>query len=487
MVSNVLLVVVDQLAADVLGCYGGPVPTPNVDQLAEEGARFTDTTCPTPLCSPSRASLATGQYPHGHSIVHNVMRRDYPMTKSQPTEEGLQANDETTAKLLAEVGYTTHHYGKFHLLDEELPYFPDMFTEHNEYAKGMANRFREIRTRPRADWMDWYGWALPVSVDERYREVVASVREELEAASRNHEFLTKIGCLELDPEETFDWQVADRATDRIQTADEPFFVTASFNWPHDPNVAPEPYYSQFDPDTLDLPENYGVFEERFAGDWSRDYVSIVGEWGVREFLRVYYAMVAFIDEQVGYLLDALDKRDVTDDTLVVFTADHGDMTGGHGMVWKSTDAFYDEIIRVPLIIRGPGVVADDRECKASLVDLLPTILELTGHGDRVPDDIHGRSLAAVLRGENEGPQYSFAERIEPDPLGTRSCRPGDDDFMVRSDGWKYVRYADGDEYLYDLEDDPGETEDRSEDPACADQRADLAAQLNAWLDRTSYD
>ncbi|MFB6217912.1 MAG: sulfatase, partial [Halobacteriaceae archaeon] len=378
MPPNVLLVVVDQLAAHTVGCYGGPVPTPNIDRLAVEGARFTDATCPTPFCSPSRASLATGQYPHRHGIVHNVMRRDYPRSRAEPTEEGLRADDPTVGRLLADAGYDTHHYGKFHLLDEDLPYYPDMFTEHDAYAKGMAGRFRAVRARPREEWMDWYGWALPVTVDDRYREAVDPVREELAAAGGHDEFLTKMGRLEFDPGDTFDWQVADRAAGRIESADEPFFLTASFNWPHDPNVVPDPWYSEFDPDDLSLPDNYGAFEDRFAGDWSREYVSLVGERGVREFLRVYYGMVAFVDDQVGRVLDALDRRGVADDTLVVFTSDHGDMAGGHGMVWKSTGAFYDEVMRVPLLVRGPGVAADEVDCAASLVDVLPTVWDLLG-------------------------------------------------------------------------------------------------------------
>jgi choline-sulfatase len=366
-----------------------------------------------------------------------------------------------------------------------------MFTEHDAYARGMADRFREVRRRPREEWLDWYGWALPVSVDERYREAVAPVREELRAASGHDEFLTKMGRLELDPEETFDWQVAERAVERVRAAaggEDPFFVTASFNWPHDPNVVPDPYYSRFDPADVDLPDNYGTVEERFAGDWSREYVSIVGEAGVREFLRVYYAMVAFVDAQVGRLLDALADAGVADDTLVVFAADHGDMAGGHGMVWKSTEAFYDEVARVPLLVSGPGVTADEVTCAASLVDLLPTVLELTDHADRVPDGVQGRSLADVLRGETDdagGPRFSFSERVEPDPVRSRSYRPGDDAFMVRGEGWKYVRYPDG-EYLYDLDSDPGETVDRSDDPEHADRTADLEAELDGWLERTGY-
>ena len=122
---NVLLIMCDQLNAGVLGCYGGQVPTPNIDRIAREGVRFDNAVCPTPFCSPTRASIVTGQYPHAHGIVTNVNRRDYPAIRSPATEEGIKAADVTTEKLLHGAGYSTHHYGKWHLLDEDLPYYED--------------------------------------------------------------------------------------------------------------------------------------------------------------------------------------------------------------------------------------------------------------------------------------------------------------------------------------------------------------------------
>lgn len=486
--QNLLLIVADQLTPGVLGCYGGPVPTPNIDRLAAAGARFTDATCPTPFCSPSRASMSTGLYPHAHGVVHNVMRRDYPAVSSPPTEEGIETDDETLGKRLDEAGYDTRHYGKWHLMDDDLPYYPDTFREHHRYAQGMAETFRDVKRRPRAEWMDWYGWALPVEVDDRYRTAVEAADHDWETTGGHGEFLAKMGRLEFEPGQTFDVQVADHAVDRLDDVGEPFFVTASFNVPHDPNVVPSPYYERFDPDGIDLPANGDPPAERFADDWSREFVTHVGEPGVREFLRVYYGMVALLDDQVGRLLDALDARGLADETVVAFTADHGDMSGGHGMVWKSTSAFYEEVVRVPLVVRGPGVEAAEPSFAAELTDLMPTLLDLTG--GEVPAHVHGRSLAPYLRGErdpDDGPTYSFGERIEPNAERARArVQGGDDAFMVRGDGWKYARYADGDEFLYDLEADPGETTDLSDDAAYADRKAVLEDELLDWLDRTGY-
>ncbi|MFB6219389.1 MAG: sulfatase [Halobacteriaceae archaeon] len=484
---NVLVLLCDQLAARVLGCYGGPVPTANLDRIAESGVAFADATCPTPVCSPSRASVELGSYPHAHGIRSNVGRRDVPASSNPPTQEGIKADDPTLGRLLADAGYDTHHYGKWHLGDDDLPYFPDPFGPHKEYAQSMADRFREVRARPREAWMDWKGWALPVEQSPEYRDAIAAADWEYPDWGPSN-FLRKMGRLELDPQETFDVQVADRAVERVGQAPEPFYVVASFNWPHDPNVVPDPYYGEFDPRDIALPDSYGDCERRFADEPSRRVVEDFGEAGVREFLRIYYGTVSLLDEQVGRLLDALDERGVAEDTVVVFAADHGDMTGGHGMVWKGTTAFYEEVVRVPLLVRGPGVAPRGTvDAPAGLTDLAPTLLEFAGVS--VPDSYQGHSLVPFLRGDSEaGPRtFTFAERVASNDLENRTVYrdPLPGSFMVRGEGWKYARYPD-EEFLYDLAADPGETADLSGDPAHADRLERMRAELGAWLDRTDY-
>lgn len=483
---NVLLILADQLTPGVLSCYGGPVPTPNINRLARRGAQFTGAVCPTASCAPSRASIFTGQFPHSHGIAHNVDRRDYPDNRSPPTEEGIKASDVTLGSRYHDLGYATHHYGKWHLMDDDLPYFPDMYREHHRYAQEMADRFREVKRRPRAEWVDWYGWALPVEVDEEYQAITERVPFEWPGS---RESLEKMGRLKFDVDETFDSRVADHAVARLETVEEPFFLTSSFNIPHDPNLVPSPYFEQFDPADLDLPENYDVFEERFADDWSRRYVEAVGERGVREFLRVYYGMVAFLDDLVGRLLDALDERGLTDQTVIAFSADHGDMAGGHGMIWKGTSAFYDEMVQVPLLVSGPGVVSGPRDHAVGHPDLLPTLLDLTGHAEAVPAHVDGHSLGPMLRNPDDRsarPRFALMENITPNPEHTRRDLPGPDDFAIRGDGWKYVSYDDGQELLYDLDEDPGETRDLSEDPAHDAVRAELAGHLADRLEETGY-
>ncbi len=482
---NVLFLMCDQLAAGVLGCYGGPVPTPNIDRIAAEGVRFDDATCPTPFCSPTRASIVTGTYPHAHGVVANC--KHIPV--AWPQQTGLTEEDVTTERILHRAGYATHHYGKWHLLGQTPSCYPDMFAPGFEYTREMASRFDQVRSGDRADWMRWYNWALPVEVAPEFQQAVDRLGDRWNG-KWHAEFITRMGRLTLPLEQDYEVRVADLAVERIRAlGGEPFMLTCSFNAPHDPNVVPSPYYEAFAPADLELPANRGVREPRFERNWARQVVADLGEPGLREFLRVYYGMVRLIDVQVGRILAALDRAGRTDETVIVFTADHGDMAGGHGMVWKSTNAFYDEIARVPLLIHYPARFRPQTSrLAADLVDLMPTLLSLTGQP--VPEQAQGQNLVPYLTGEREpsaARPFSFSERVGRNRQGLRRVAPGTSgSFMIRGQGWKYIRYPQGDQYLYHLAADPGETRNLAADPKHASTRKELAAELEAWLARTGW-
>jgi arylsulfatase A-like enzyme len=486
---SILLLMCDQLNASVLGAYGGPVRTPSLDRLAREGILFEQATCPFPVCSPTRASIVTGLYPHTHCITHNVNRRDYRAIGAPDTEEGLKADDVTTEKLLHGAGYQTHHYGKWHLLDDDLPYYTDMFTEHGAYAREMAEAFAEVRKQPTSQWMNWYGWALPVEVAPPLAEAVAALGGRWSGEIYT-DFITKMGRLLLPAEKTFDVRVADHAVERLQSLDErPFMLTASFNLPHDPNVVPSPYYESVSPDDIQLPATFDTREPRVETHWSRRVVADLGEAGAREFLRIYYASCRLIDEQIGRVLSALDASGRADDTIVIFTADHGDMAGNHGMVWKSSDNFYDDLVRVPLIIRYPRRLSPgSSDLQFSLTDLMPTLLALVGQP--IPGHVQGTDLSAHLLGDRDGaqaPDYTFCERLGWNPGCRRVVSPGAPlSAMIRGQGWKYVRYYDGDEWLFDLANDPLEEHNLAADPERQGQRDCLSHLLDEWLRETGF-
>ncbi len=484
---NVLVLMCDQLTASVLSCYGGPVPTPNIDRLAREGVRFDEACCPTPFCSPSRASLVTGMYPHAHGIVVNVDDRP---AKGKNNLEGFTEKDVTTEKVLSEAGYATHHYGKWHLYGEALTYYTDTYLLGRDYLREMAEVFAKLKGTDPAGLMQWYGHPLPVEVAPSLKQAVASLGDRWKNV-QFAEFIAKMGRLKLTPEQWYDVRVADRTVQRIQAVsgqDKPFMITCSFVWPHDPNVVPSPYYEMFDPEKIKLPANWTNPEERFEKEWSRRIIADLGEPGLREFLRIYYASVKLIDDQVGRVLKTLDEQGVTDDTIIVFTADHGDMVGGHGMVWKSTSAFFDEIVRVPLLIRYPARFKPQKcDLAVDLVDLMPTLLDLTGQP--IPKEVQGQSLVPFLTGQRDpstARKYSFSERIPKNPTGARKVEPGTKgSFMIRGQGWKYIRYP-NQEFLYHLAEDPGETRNVINEPACSAKRAELSSELDAWLQRTGW-
>ncbi|MHB1483606.1 MAG: sulfatase family protein [Saccharofermentanales bacterium] len=489
---DILILMCDQLNARAIGCYGGAVPTPHIDRLAKEGVLFTNSTCAYPICSPSRASIITGQYAHKHGLIHNCMKYDYLQDELPDSEEGIKKSDITTESILNGIGYETHHYGKWHLLGEKLPYYPDMYLEHFQYADEMKEKFVEIRKHDSDKWMDWYGWALPVKISEKHRSAMNSIGDRWDDL-KYADLIKKAGRLEMDIKDTFDDRVVEKTISAIKKyKHEPFMITCSFNDPHDPNVIPSPYYELFDPDDIAFPANKNVIEKQFENDWSRELVSKPGDDALKELMRIYYAQVKFVDDEVGRILAVLDEEGLTNNTVVIFIADHGDMMGGHGMFWKSSFNLYDEIVRVPCIIRYPDKILPDI-CDAPLsgVDIMPTLFSLCGQN--VPSFAQGYDFAPFLTGKgslDDAPEYSFCERLRENPDHIRipyERKAGG--YMIRGKKWKYIRYVnDKDEilydYLYNLEKDPHEIDNLADKQECSEIVSGLSLKIDEWLSGT---
>jgi arylsulfatase A-like enzyme len=246
----------------------------------------------------------------------------------------------------------------------------------------------------------------------------------------------------------------------------------------------------YDPDQIELPPSFDVREPLVEEHWSRKIVRDLGEAATREFLRIYYAQCRLVDDQIGRVLDALDATGRADETLVLFASDHGDMAGGHGMVWKSSANFYEEVVRVPMVMRWPGRIGAGRtDMPYNHVDLAPTLLSIAGRD--VPETMEGTNLAPYLLGRRdpaEAPRYAFCERVHYPPQsdsGDPTQMHGS--FAIRGEGWKYARYGGGEtEWLFDLANDPHEMRNLAADPTAADRKRDLADRLNGWLDRSGY-
>jgi len=455
---NVLLVLTDQERYDCTAPEGPPVETPECDRLSEAGTRFSSAYTPTSICSSARASLLTGRYPHDHGILNNTHEAD-AIQPNLPTELP------TVGELLAEAGYRNTYLGKWHVGRDQTPadfgfsylggsdrHHDDIDTAYEEYRA----EFDEVAAE--TDPED------PVYTD--HGDLVAGTDPVPVEATRPY-FLAEQTIAELR-----------RAAD----ADGPFFHRVDFLGPHHPYVLPGPYASLYDPEEVDLPASYA---ETFDGKprVQENYVEYRGVGGFdretwREVRAAYWGFVTLIDRQIGRILDAVDNLGLTDETVVVHAADHGDFVGGHRQFNKGP-LMYEDTYHVPLQVRWPGVVeaGSVTDAPVRLHDLMPTLLDVCGVA--VPDGIDARSLEPLLTGDRpaDWPEAVVAE-YHGDEFGLYTQR------MVRTDRHKYVLNTGDVDELYDLRRDSAELQNLVDHPDYAPVLRDLRGTLLEWMDET---
>lgn len=459
---NVLFLMSDQHHHAVMGCAGNPVAkTPNLDRLAAEGVRFDQAFCPTPFCSPTRASILTGLFPHKHGITKNI----------DPPEKGVDNTWLTTEGLLFDKGCFTGHRGKWHLGSRnDVRYYKEV-----GYAGEGYNRFLEARC-PASQFNEGEGqaklWGRPLYMTPA---VMRAHEGWHKLPRRPPQDISLIGRTPIPRECLVESFFSDQVIEMLrQNRDRRFMITCSYSPPHAFWVICDPYYSMYDPATIPLPPSFNQCPPQHEKALAHVQWSLLGEEGVRELLRCYYGQVSFIDWNMGRILDALRELGLEENTLVLYTSDHGDFQGAHAMVEKGAQAMYEELVRVPLILRYPdrirrgGVLS----VQAQLVDLMPTILDYAGM--RSPDGIHGRSLRPFIEGRPDDGLPAFCERT-----GLRWFQR-----MIRTHDWKYVYSSVLPIELYDLRNDPCEMRNLAEDPAHAATRRELHRQLKDWMTRT---
>ncbi len=416
---NVLFIAIDDLN-DWVGCLGGhpQARTPNLDRLAARGTLFRNAHVQAPLCNPSRSSLLTGLRPSTTGIYGLVPGiRDVAVTKDCVT----------LPQYFARHDYFTATFGKvFH--DGSIP--PALRT--NEFnvwgsAPGMPMPKQKIvQTPAKLAAMDW-------------------------------------GVFPADDHEQADWKIADAAIAQMKALPrgKPFFVAVGFRLPHVPCFASQKWFDLFPPeaeiilpsvkerDRDDVPEfawylNWKLPEPRLS--WLKQ----AKEW--RSLVRAYLASTAFMDSQIGRVLDALDDIGATRNTVVVLWSDNGWHLGEKGMTGKTT--LWERSTHVPLIFAGPGV-AKAAKCAqpAELLDIYPTLAELCGLPPK--DGIEGHSLAPQLKNAKASRRWPA---ITTHNIGNHA---------VRSERWRYIRYANGSEELYDLHADPNEWTNLASNPKYA--------------------
>jgi choline-sulfatase len=422
---NILLVMADQLAAAHLPPYGNAVVhAPRLAALAREGVVFENAYCASPLCAPSRFALLTGRRPSSIGAYDNAAE--------------LPAATPTITHALRAAGYETTLAGKMHFVGpDQLHGFEERLTT-DVYPSGF-------------DWTP--DWALPQG-------------ERLEWY-HNTTSLLSASVTEAALQTDYDDEVCFRAVQKIRDLSlrserPPFFLTVSFTNPHDPWEMRRRYWELYDERAIDLPA-VGVLPRAEADAHSlrlRDMIGLdrrpLTDEEVRRARHGYYASVSYLDERVGELLDALGATGLDRDTLVVFTADHGELLGERGLWYKMS--FLDGSARVPLIVRGPGLAARRIEGPVSQLDLAPTLAELAG-APAVEAEFEGSSLAKALTGAAEGPAEALGEYLAE---GVQAPA-----VMIRRGAHKYVRCPGDPDLLYDLDADPLELRNLAGDPRSA--------------------
>jgi arylsulfatase len=424
---NILFYCTDQQRFDTIGALGNPyVKTARIDQLVGEGIAFTHAYCQSPICTPSRSSFMTGLYP---SRVHNTRNGNDTWPSDAPP---------LISKLLADSGYVCGNVGKFHLTSSGLRTEPRLDDGYSYWKFSHAPRDDWEEGHDYADWVKEKGGDLD-ALRESPENVPPEFHQTTWATDRSIEFMD-------------------------QNKDQPWFLTVNIYDPHPPFVPPKVYADQFDPD--DMP---GAHHEESDRD-THAYLSEVDfqkaskvyrspeEFDGKKEQALYYAMIAQIDDQFARLLQALEESGQKDNTLIIFTSDHGEALGDHGLILKGC-RFYEGLVRVPLIFSWPGVIKENIQANGlvELLDLSATILDFAGL--EIPEYFQGNSLRSILEGRESGEHIRDSVRCEYfDAISAHFCGGnGTWATMYRRDQYKLSVYHGlnvGE--LYDLEADPRE-------------------------------
>ena len=455
-----LIIISDQHKRDCLGVAGDPVAkTPNLDALAKSGVRFTSAYCSNPVCTPSRASLLTGLYTHNHQSWNNTVP--------------LPIEHKTIAHYFGSAGYATGLVGKMHFVDAQTHGFDYKvdFNDWFQYLGPKTKLYAEELSRANS------GSGMP-EVDDFWRDSGDPWKNDRELDNRQGSVAvgrpSKIP--EADHFESFVARESLRFLRQYGARNEPFLLVTSFLKPHDPFMPAERFAKQFRAEDMQLPDTYGRVDLKTVPAVVRNAIEhnaptpeLQDPMEAKKRIALYYANLAQMDDCGGKVLDALHETGLDKNTIVIYTSDHGEMLGEHGM-WQKFE-FYESSCGVPLIIRDPGV-SKPGICKMPVtqVSLLPTLAELC----HVP--LPAKLDAPSIREQVADPQTVrnapiFAEY----DLGNPKAK-----YMIRDGDFKYTFWTHDIAELYDLKNDPKEMNNLALKKEYAATCEVLKAKLFAW-------
>ncbi len=431
---NLIYIFADQLRYFSLGYAGDKrAQTPNIDAFQAECTDLCQTVSGHPVCAPYRASLFTGKYTTSTGMVINEIR--------------MNPNHHTFADVLNENGYETAYIGKWHMYAAELG---NHYDPKNSYIP---------RGRDRLGFNGYFA-----GYNFRHEYSVGTAYYHLDSPE-------KIYYDKYEPDAQVDMAV--KQLERLKEGTSPFALFLSIGTPHDPWIpenVPEEYLKKFADTQFEYPPNYLPDNDPHADEWARLREEERKE--LTEWMRVYYAMVANLDDNMGRLFREIRRLGLEENSIVVFTSDHGEMFGAHGR--RAKNIFYEEAIRVPMLMRWPGHLEKNakRDCVVNTVDIMPTLLSLMGLP--VPAGVEGTDLSRTVKDCESGVRNESAIRKEPHTREnpekpwengallmctgpTAAWGDGQEWRAYRTRRYKYARYkSDGQEFLFDLEADPYE-------------------------------
>lgn len=471
---NILLIMTDQHRLSAVGAYRDlaasgdtPCQTPHIDRLAAEGVRFDNVYTAFPVCSPARGTVMTGRYPHSHGICSNVHNLGSSVHE-------LPDGPDLLPRRLADAEYVSGYTGKWHLgngaskafgvdVDPAIPTTRGFVGQDFRGHGGGGFNYDEYHA-----YLDRTGLAHEV---KPWSEPVPQILPTGELAGPS--------------ESTVPYFLADHTcdlVDRFGEGDAPWFVWHNFWGPHGPYYAPTEYVDRYR--DVDIPEwpNYRWPSRETPGPHHvkihPDHEDLTWDaWATA--VRYYYAFTTLIDEQIGRIYAHLESTGQLDNTVILFTADHGETAGSHGGLTDKGWQHFDEIQRIPMIARFPDGrhAGETRDRLVSLADVYPTVLDLAGADS--PDDFHGRSLGPLVA--DAGADWRDEVVVEFTGVNNLSATLR----TIVQDGYKYGYSAGWPDQLYDLTADPHETDSLAGSPEHADRLMGLKKALLDWMDETA--
>jgi choline-sulfatase len=458
--KNVLFMMSDQHKHRCLSADGEPVAkTPNLDALARDSVRFDSAYCTNPVCTPSRASLLTGLYTHNH--------RAYTNGTPWPFER------KTIAHHFSRAGYMSALVGKMHFVDAQTHGFDYHlgFNDWFQYLGPKSKLYADELGHPNS------GSGLP-EVDDLWSDFGdpwAKVREK-----DDRKGAVSIGRVsKIAEQDHFDSFVARESIRFLKNhaKEQPFCLVTSFLRPHDPFMPSERFASMFRPEDMKLPDTWGKVDLATVPKEIRRRIESTGGSSelkdpelAKRHIAMYYANLAEMDYNAGLVLKALDELGLRDDTIVVYTSDHGEMLGEHGL-WQKF-VFYEPSVAVPLTFRVPGMTAPGAHSKThvSLTQLMPTLLDLCGVP--VPSGLDGDSLVRDLK--------EPAKTRDTAVFSEFALRGAAAKYMIRRGDYKLNYHVNDTPEFFNLKDDPKEMRNLATNPSHAAKLEELKSQLFAW-------